>query len=94
MTESRILKLPATFNPETLLGKGWSIWRGPADGDGLQGEEQQDSRSLALQEVDLSQVLFETNLKPDEFRIVGEEKLRRLKEKGVIRLDARIGQAL
>jgi hypothetical protein len=81
------------FNPATFFGEGWSIWKGPADGDGLQGEEQQDFRSLALQEVDFSQVLLETYLKEGKEWITGEEKLRRMKESGVIRLDAHVAQA-
>ena len=82
------------FNPAEFLGQGFSIWRGPADGGGMEGEGEQDSRSLALQEVDFSKVLLETCFEGEETWITGEEKLRRLKASGHIRLDARIGQAL
>ena len=82
------------FNPAKFLGEGWSIWRGPADGNGLSGEEDQDRRSLALTEVDLSKVRFETCLHDGESSITGEEKLRRLKEAGHIRLDAKVFQTL
>lgn len=84
------------FSPQTFIGPDWAIWRGPADGNGLQGDEQQDGRSLALQTVDSSQVIFPTCLKEaeGETRIKGEEKLTRLKTGDLIRLDARFGQAL
>ena len=82
------------FNPAKFLGEGWSIWRGPADGDGLSGNEEQDERSLALTEVDLSKVRFETCLHDGESSITGEEKLKRLKETGHIRLDAKVFQTL
>ncbi|MCX6712875.1 MAG: hypothetical protein NTY66_01560, partial [Candidatus Vogelbacteria bacterium] len=33
------------FNPAEFIGnKGWTTWLGPADGDGLSGEPDQDSR--------------------------------------------------
>lgn len=82
------------FDPATFIGADWSIWRGPADGKGLQGKEQQDDRSLILQEVDFSKVLFLTYLQEGEICITGEEKLKRLKTGDLIRLDARVGQAL
>ncbi len=73
------------------LGKGWSIWKGPADGDGLTGEEEQDPRSLALTELNLTTLQLETTLKGDETSIVGEDKLKRLKAtESLIRLDAGI----
>lgn len=40
------------FNPAKFIGAGWTIWRGPADGDGLSGEEDHDERSLAIMEID------------------------------------------
>ena len=80
------------FDPATLkgLGKGWTIWKGPIDGDGLKGEEEQDARSLALTELDLTKVRFETGLKSGESSIKGEAKLARLKEAGHVRLDAKV----
>lgn len=78
---------PATFKG---LGKGWLIWKGPIDGDGLKGEEEQDARSLALTELDLTKVRFETGLKSGEGSIKGEAKLARLKEAKHVRLDAKV----
>ncbi|HEY9583636.1 MAG TPA: hypothetical protein VJI66_01570 [Candidatus Paceibacterota bacterium] len=82
------------FNPATFkgLGNGWTIWKGPIDGDGLKGEEEQDSRSLALTELDLTRVRFETSLKSGESQIKGEVKFARLKEAGHVRLDAKVFQ--
>ena len=82
------------FNPATFIGAGWTIWKGPADGDGLSGDEEQDSQSLALTEIDWSTVTFEHTLREGETTITGEEKLRRLKELGHLRFDAKVGQDL
>lgn len=81
------------FNP-AVIGSGWTIWRGPKDGDGLKGEEEQDARSLALTKVDFSKVLFTACLKKGELYITGEEKLSRHAAANHVRLDANIGQAL
>lgn len=78
------------FNPSQFIDAGWAIWKGPVDGDGLTGEEEQDARSLDLTEVDLSQVSLKNMLRPGESYITGTEKLRRLVEAGLIRLDAGI----
>ncbi|NLC31627.1 MAG: hypothetical protein GX765_06280 [Candidatus Moranbacteria bacterium] len=70
-----------TFDPADFLGKGWATWKGPLNGDGLSGEEDVDSRSLALTEIELAKFLFETCILAGEEAITGEEKLRRLKER-------------
>lgn len=81
------------FNPAEFIGAGWSIWKGPADGNGLEGEEEQDKRSLALTTLDVTRLRLETTLKGEETSIVGEEKLKRLMAmKDTIRLDAGIFQ--
>ncbi|MBU1179977.1 hypothetical protein KJ885_03465 [Patescibacteria group bacterium] len=80
------------FSPAEFIGEGWSIWKGPADGDGLTGVENQDARSLILTEVDTSAIRLETRLRDGETRITGEEKLRRLKATKHIRLDAKVFQ--
>ena len=72
--------LTKSFNPAEFIGEGWTIWKGPADGDGLAGEEDMDKRSLALADVELAKFVFETCLRTKEKSIKGEEKLRRLKE--------------
>lgn len=77
-----------TFNPSEFIGANWKIWRGPADGEGLEGEEDQDPRALALTEIDLNAVTFDTCLEKDENVVKGEDKLLRLKAKSLIRLDA------
>lgn len=82
------------FNPETFIGKGWSIWRGPTDGDGFSGEEEQDPRALALTELDFSRLRLVRTLKEDENVVGGEENLRRLREIRHICLDAKAFQVL
>ncbi len=81
------------FNP-SFVGKGWTIWKGPVDGNGLEGPEDQDECSLALTKLDLMKVQFETTLKKGEGYVNGEEKYKRLKKTGYIRLDAKIFQTL
>jgi hypothetical protein len=51
--------------------------------------EEQDENALALTGIDLAKIRFETTL-----NITGEEKLKRLKKAGHIRLDAKIFQTL
>ncbi len=91
------LVLSATFNPSTFVGNGWAIWKGPAKGDGLKGDEEQDQRSLALKEVDFrgmtKEANFLTGLEGKETVVTGEVKRARLIAKA-IQADARIGQAL
>ncbi|MDP2815999.1 MAG: hypothetical protein Q8O19_04905, partial [Rectinemataceae bacterium] len=84
------------FNPAKFIGTGWTIWKGPKDGNGLEGEEEQDARSLAITEVKLSQFCFEHCLKAEEQRITGEQKIARLKEdcSHLIRPDAGMAQGL
>ena len=82
------------FDPAKFVGDGCSVWRGPRDGKGLEGDEAQDARSLALAEIDFSRVRFESGLIKSESTIVGEEKLVRLMAMPEIRLDAKFGQAL
>jgi len=82
------------FNPAEFVGAGWTIWRGPVGGDGLSGAEEQDPRSLALTEIDLSAIVLKSTLKPGETVVNGEEKLKRLKASGNIRLDVGAFKAL
>ncbi len=70
------------FDPKSFLGEGWTI-------------NEQDEKSLALTEIDLSRVILETCLIAEETSInTGREKLERLKAAGYIRLDARFFMAL
>lgn len=81
------------FNPE-FFGAGVTIWKGPAWGDGLVGREDQDSRSLALTELDTRWLRLETTLNQQtEFFIYGKVKETRLEAMAdYIRPDARIFQ--
>ncbi|OGM01634.1 hypothetical protein A2480_00290 [Candidatus Uhrbacteria bacterium RIFOXYC2_FULL_47_19] len=80
------------FNPKKFIGKEWSFWRGPADGDGLSGEIEQDSRSLALTEIDLTKINLKICPVGDEKLLKGEDFLQRLRTNGGISLDAGIFQ--
>ena len=55
--------------------------------------EEQDERSVMLEEIDSANIALESMLQ-GEAAIRGEEHLKRLKEKGHIRLDARIFESL
>lgn len=82
------LKLACTkvFNPQGFIDKGWSVWKGSADGNGLKGEKDRDAREDGLTVIDWEQAIFETNLEKGESLVSGEEKLKRLKAGKNIRL--------
>ncbi len=82
-TISIVLPTVKTFNPATFTGRSLKV---------LDGEN--DKRAEALIEVDFAKVIFDTCLKDGETRITGEEKLKRLKESGNIRLGAETFLAL
>lgn len=86
------LVLTNAFNPATFIGKDWKVWKGPADGNGLEleGEEDRDVREDSLSLVDFEQLILETNLQGDETSVHGEEKLRRLKAGKNIRLGGKV----
>jgi hypothetical protein len=86
-----VLNRLVVFNPIESIGTGWTIWRGPKEGAGLEGVQAQDVCSLALQEVDWTKVHFDTSLREGETSIKGEEKLSRLLASGNILPDAQIG---
>jgi hypothetical protein len=64
------------FDPELFFAKGWTI-------------EIEDERSLALDELDLSLVTFETCLEKHEYYAEKDEALKRFREIGIC-LDAKI----
>lgn len=70
---------PKPFDPVKFIGNKWSLVA-----------DEHDARCDALTEVDFSKVLFETCLKDGETSITGEEKLKRLKANGNIRLGASV----
>lgn len=69
------------FDVKKYLGNGWTV-------------VEEDERSLNLSEIDFTKIEFVDMLKDGETSIQGEEKLKRLKRDGRIRLDAKIFQAL
>ncbi len=96
VSEPKIISIDRTvsFNPAEFIGEGWTFWRGPADGTGLEGDLEQDSRSLALTEMDLSKILLEAHLKPGETGTTGEERIKRLIAANRIRLDLGVFKTL
>ena len=82
------------FDPAAFIGAGWTVWKGSAGGNGLEGDEDIDSRPLAFTTVDLSAALFEHSLKGNETSIKGEEKLKRLIEDSNIRFGGNVFLAL
>jgi hypothetical protein len=91
---SLIINRGVPFNPSKFIGQGWTVWKGPVEGDGLSGKEEQGSRSLAFTEIDFDRVFFETCLFAGETHISGEEKIIRHAKMGHICADAKIGQEL
>jgi hypothetical protein len=84
LLQENIIKIDRSqiFNPTTFIRPGWTI-------------AEQDERSLALTQVDLSLVSLKSTLMPDErFVIKGEERLRRVKAMKCIRLDAMAAQVI
>ena len=81
------------FNPAEFIGAGWSIWRGPTSGKGLEGDEERDLQAATLTELDLNQVQLVTCLKQGESVVTGEERVKRLKTDGRVRLDENAFQA-
>jgi hypothetical protein len=69
------------FDPASFFGTGLSIL-------------EQDERALSLSEVDLTKVNLVSMLRSWEDSVEGEEKMRRLKKAGHVRLDAKVFQVL
>ncbi len=77
-----IIQLGDPLNPETFIGQGWKIIAGETD-----------ERGEALTKIDFSEVKFETTLKKGEISVGGEERLKRLKKSGHIRLGGKAFKA-
>lgn len=75
--KSIVIDRSKRFNPAEFIGAGWTI-------------EEEDERSLALTELDITSVRLEHMLKSGEEWVKGEDKLTRLKDAGYVRLDAGI----
>lgn len=84
--ESFKLACDKAFSPTEFIGQGWTVWKGPADGNGLEGDEDRDVREDALTVIDWEQVLLEDHLQEKESSVHGEEKLRRAIASGRIQL--------
>ena len=82
--------LTKMFDPAEFIGNDWTIWKGPAEGDGLTGEEDFDPRSVSMTVIEISKLIFETCLKEGETSITGKEKSIRLKQSGQICLGGNV----
>lgn len=82
-----------SFNPTEFIGADWRVWRGPVNGNGLEGDEERDPRAAILAELDVNKVQLVTYLKKGESVTTGEERIKRLKIDGRIRLDENAFQA-
>ena len=84
------------FDPTTFIAQDWTIWKGPSDGTGIEGEKWQDGCSLDITEIDpraIGKNNFKTGLEGEETVITGYVKHARLSGK-TIQADAKIAQAL
>jgi hypothetical protein len=81
--EPRIIEIDRTkpFDPAILGHRSWSV-------------VEQDERALKVTRLDLDDVRLVTVFGKEETLVGGEEKIRRLKETGFIRLDARAFQEI
>ncbi|OGZ90320.1 MAG: hypothetical protein A2599_03310 [Candidatus Staskawiczbacteria bacterium RIFOXYD1_FULL_39_28] len=69
------LALDKAFNPSEFVGSGWTVWKGPADGTGLEGDEDCVAEPAV---VDFERIALETHLQEsDNGSVHGEEKMRR-----------------
>jgi len=68
------LALTAIFSPVEFIGLGWSVWKGPVDGNGVEGDEECVTEPDI---VDFEQIVLETHLQGDDTSVHGEEKMRR-----------------
>ena len=86
--ERECLKLGCNkvFSPTEFIGQDWTVWKGPIDGNGLEGDEDRDVREDNLSVIDWEQVILETHLQGDETTVHGEEKLKRAIASGKIQL--------
>lgn len=88
------LVIDRSISPVCRLGPEWSVWLGPADGNGLEGEPDVDPRAGAVTTFDVSKVRFLSGLVEGESSITGEERLKRLRIGTDIQIDAQTFWAL
>ncbi|MEK7562450.1 MAG: hypothetical protein AAB509_02105 [Patescibacteria group bacterium] len=68
------LALNKALDLSSFIGGDWKFWRGPADGTGLEGDE---DYIFEPDVIDFKQVVLETHLQEKETSIHGEEKMKR-----------------
>ena len=76
---STIIKPQRPFVPAEIFGDGWMTWLGPEGGNGLEGEEERDPRSFALQELEPSLIEPTIILRRRESYTTSAEQVKRVK---------------
>lgn len=77
------------FSPAKFIGQDWTVWKGPANGNGLEGKEDRDVREDSLSVIDWNEVVLDAHLLKKETSVEGEEKLKRAIASGNIQLGGR-----
>lgn len=82
VTDSRTVLIDRSkpFDPSAIMGRGWRI-------------KEEDRRSLALTEFDITKILLQSGINDGETGVTGEERRNRLIPKA-IQLDAKVAQTL
>ena len=73
------------FKP-TMIGTDWNSWRGPANGDGVNGEEEHDIRSLAMDYLHASRISFKSGISEVGGSLACENRIAQLNSKACILL--------
>lgn len=92
-----ILLIPSKYlvlDPSKIFKEGVTIWRGPSDGLGLDGDLDTNIYSGRMTLVDPYEVQLVNMLRPSETTITGDGRLNRLKQRKSVCLDARFCCAL
>jgi hypothetical protein len=78
------------------LGPMWEPWLGPVDGDGLlvDGEPDQDPRSVLVTTFDVSKAVIMTCMVGKETTVTGEERRLRIRKGPITPIDFHIGWSL
>jgi len=88
------LALAEFFDPADFIGKDWRIWKGPVDGNGLEGMEDRDAREDNLKVLVLQRLILEACCQGNKMVVEGEERLLRLKTGKNVTLGGKVFLAL
>lgn len=74
------------FKPEVFLGEDYSVWRGLADGDGINGKYDRDGRNVFFHAIAFSEICLVGEFNGKSIAASGEEKLAYLRNQKEITL--------